>query len=76
MNDPAEPMRDEFLSEEDLDLKSLDALELGRVWNAWLLAAQATNDLDADLYEHGVFCGHRIRFDNAPPAPESSGSES
>ena len=48
-------MRDEFLSEEDLDLRELDERELLAHWHAWLVAAQATNDLDRDLYSHGVF---------------------
>lgn len=48
-------MRDEFLSEEDLDLRNLTQEELIAYWNLWLEQAQATNDLDADLYSHGVF---------------------
>ena len=48
-------MRDEFLSEEDLDLRNLTHEELIAYWNLWLEQAQATNDLDADLYSHGVF---------------------
>jgi hypothetical protein len=48
-------MRDEFLSEEDLDLASLSQEELVRYWNLWLHQAQATNDEDADEYSHGVF---------------------
>jgi len=48
-------LRDEFLSEEDLDLKNLTEAELIAVWNLWLEQAQATNDLDAALYSHGVF---------------------
>lgn len=47
--------RDEFLSEEDLDLQELPEEELIAYWNLWLLQAQATNDLDAPFYEHGVF---------------------
>ncbi len=38
--------RDEFLSEEDLDLQSLTDEELDAVWTAWLYQAQATNDED------------------------------
>ncbi|MBK8978098.1 MAG: hypothetical protein IPM29_19510 [Planctomycetes bacterium] len=56
--------RDEFLSEEDLDLQSLTEAELIAWWNQWLLLAQATNDLDEPYYEHGVF-----RRDPAVPAP-------
>jgi hypothetical protein len=48
-------MRDEFLSEEDLDLENLSEEELVAYWNLWLEQAQATNDLDAALYSHGVF---------------------
>ena len=48
-------MRDEFLSEEDLDLRNLSWDELIAYWNLWLEQAQATNDLDEHLYSHGVF---------------------
>lgn len=48
-------LKDEFLSEEDLDLRNLSEEELDSVWTAWLYQAQATNDLDEDLYSHGVF---------------------
>ncbi len=48
-------MRDEFLSEEDLDLKNLSQEELYAWWDWWLREAQATNDLDEHLYSHGVF---------------------
>ena len=48
-------MRDEFLSEEDLDLKTLTDEELYAYWNAWLEQAQITNDADAHTYSHGVF---------------------
>ena len=47
--------RDEFLSEEDLDLKNLSEEELAAYWKLWLHQAQATNDLDEALYSHGVF---------------------
>ena len=47
--------RDEFLSEEDLDLESLSWEELIAYWNLWLRQAQATNDSDEALYSHGVF---------------------
>jgi hypothetical protein len=50
-----EPTRDEFLSEEDLDLRNLSEAELIAYWNQWLEQAQATNDLDAHTYSHGVF---------------------
>ena len=48
-------MRDEFLSEEDLDLRNLSQSELIAWWDEWLRLAQATNDLDRDDYTHGVF---------------------
>ncbi len=48
-------IRDEFLSEEDLDLRNLSHEELIAYWNLWLEQAQATNDLDKALYSHGVF---------------------
>jgi len=47
--------RQEFLSEEDLDLANLSWEELLAVWNQWLAQAQATNEEDRFLYEHGVF---------------------
>ena len=50
----AEP-RDEFLSDEDLDLQNLSDEELIAYWNLWLAQAQVTNDLDEALYSHGVF---------------------
>ena len=48
-------MRDEFLSEEDLDLRNLSEQELYAYWNFWLEQAQASNDLDRYTYSHGVF---------------------
>jgi hypothetical protein len=47
--------RDEFLSEEDLDLKNMTYEELEAYWNLWLEQAQATNERDQHLYSHGVF---------------------
>jgi hypothetical protein len=47
--------RDEFLSEEDLDLGNLSSEELDRYWRLWLTQAQVTNDLDRATYSHGVF---------------------
>jgi len=46
---------DVFLSEEDLDLKNLTEEELAAVYQAWLIAASATDDEDQHLYSHGVF---------------------
>ena len=48
-------VRDEFLSEEDLDLRNLTEEELVAYWNEWLEQAQATNAADAQVYSHGVF---------------------
>ena len=47
--------REEFLSEEDLDLATCSEEELVLWWNLWLRQAQASNDLDEDEYSHGVF---------------------
>ena len=55
--------RDEFLSEEDLDLRNLSSEELDRYWRLWLTQAQVTNDLDRATYSHGV-------FDRDPAVPE------
>jgi len=49
------PRRDEFLSEEDLDLRNLSDEELIAYWNLWLKQAQITNELDKHTYSHGVF---------------------
>lgn len=48
-------MRDEFLSEEDLDLQNVSHEELIAYWNLWLAQAQVSNDLDEAVYSHGVF---------------------
>jgi hypothetical protein len=48
-------LRDEFLSEEDLDLRNMSREELDAYWDLWLLQAQATNDRDRRKYSHGVF---------------------
>jgi hypothetical protein len=61
--------RDEFLSEEDLDLQSLTDEELDAVWTAWLYQAQITNDEDRYTYSHGVFT-HEPVVDE----PDSKGS--
>ena len=47
--------RDEFLSEEDLDIATLSVEELEAYWRLWLDQAQSTNDLDRGSYSHGVF---------------------
>jgi hypothetical protein len=48
-------LRDEFLSEEDLDLRNMTEEELYEYWNFWLEQAQATNEMDRYTYSHGVF---------------------
>jgi len=48
-------LRDEFLSEEDLDLRTMTEAELYAYWDMWLRQAQASNDLDLHSYSHGVF---------------------
>ena len=47
--------RDEFLSDEDLDLVNLTTEELDTYWLLWLTQAQGTNDADRGSYSHGVF---------------------
>lgn len=49
------PLRDEFLSEEDLDLQNMSEEELMAYWEVWFAQAQDTNDLDRWTYSHGVF---------------------
>jgi hypothetical protein len=46
---------DQFLSEEDRDLRNLTEAELMAYWDLWLRQAQSSNDLDKDEYSHGVF---------------------
>ncbi|MCU0579038.1 MAG: hypothetical protein MUF69_05755 [Desulfobacterota bacterium] len=48
-------IRDEFLSEEDLDLINLADEELEAWWDLWLHQAQITNQDDEATYSHGVF---------------------
>lgn len=59
-------LRDEFLSEEDLDLQSLTDEELDAVLTAWLYQAQTTNKEDQFVYSHGVF--------TREPAPDKTDS--
>jgi len=66
-------VRDQFLSEEDLDLVNLSWEELLAWWDLWLRQAQATNDLDEHLYSHGVFTvepGWVITPEGVTRAPE------
>jgi hypothetical protein len=60
-------LRDEFLSEEDLDVANLSDAEFEAWCVLWLQMAQATNDLDAGAYAHGV-------FDWDPTVPRRRGS--
>lgn len=62
-------IRDEFLSEEDLDLRNLTEEELVAYWNQWLEQAQATNDVDASTYSHGVFMGFEARSGTPESTP-------
>ena len=50
-------LRDEFLSEEDLDIRNLTPEERDAWWDERLRLAQQTNHLDRDDYSHGVFVG-------------------
>lgn len=69
-------IRDEFLSEEDLDLRNLSWEELIAYWNLWLHQAQATNDLDEALYSHGVFERDPTVREKIPEEGERPGVES
>ena len=62
----ARSRREEFLSEEDLDLENCTEEELHAWWSLWLRLAQASNELDEDEYSHGV-------FRRAPRADRSGG---
>jgi hypothetical protein len=71
-------VRDEFLSEEDLDLRNLSEDELIAYWNLWLEQAQTTNDLDEETYSHGVFergPGEQAEIRGAEPAEEGDESD-
>lgn len=48
-------IKDEFLSEEDLDIRNMTEDELHEYWNFWLKQAQSTNETDRYTYSHGVF---------------------
>ena len=64
------PMRDEFLSEEDLDLANLTLDEVMAYWDLWFHQAQATNDDDRWTCSHGVFdeVPEAARGEDADPA--------
>lgn len=46
---------DEFLSEEDLEVRDMSDEELDAWWDQWLRLAQTTNEEDKYTYSHGVF---------------------
>lgn len=50
---------DQFLSEEDLDIGSLDWPERIAAWNAWFMQMQRTNQEDKDDCSHGVFLSEK-----------------
>ncbi len=55
-------VRDEFLSEEDLDLRNLSDEELIAYWNLWLEQAQMTNELDQNTYSMVFSSEHRLHL--------------
>ena len=55
--------QDEFLSSEDLDLRNCTREERDRYFQLWFLQAQASNELDKNVYNHGVFAGCEIDTD-------------
>jgi hypothetical protein len=65
--------RDQFLSEEDLDLANLPWEEVLLWWDLFLRQAQASNDLDVDEYSHGVFMLPRSEW---PPELRDMGRSS
>jgi len=65
-----DPAHDRFLSDEDLDLARLSWEELLAWWALFLRQAQASNDLDADEYSHGVFALPRRAW---PPLAQREG---
>ncbi len=63
--------RDEFLSQEDLDLRNVPYAELLAWWELFLHQAQASNDLDEDEYSHGVYALPRAEWPWQPGEPEA-----
>lgn len=63
--DAYDQARDQFLSEEDLDLQKISFAELLAWWDLFLHQAQSSNDLGAEEYSHGVFALPRSEW----PAP-------
>lgn len=68
-------IRDEFLSEEDLDLQNLSDQELETYWNYWLAQAQSTNDQDKNSYSHGVFEKFEMKAPIRNEVPKGENSE-
>ena len=64
-------LRDEFLSDEDLDLRNLSEEEWLGWWDQWLRQAQATNAADEGTYTHGVFVTLHQRTDDPRAFPPS-----
>lgn len=54
------PMKDEFLSEEDLSLSDMSEEELEAYWNFWLELAQITTEEDKEFYSYGVFVQYPV----------------
>ena len=69
-------LRDEFLSEEDLDSQSLTDEELDAVWTAWLYQAQSTNEEDRYTYSHGVFAHEPVAGANDQASPMKMSEQS
>lgn len=65
-----DPERDLFLSDEDLDLKNCSWAELLQWWDVFLRQAQASNDLDADEYSHGVMALPRAEWPRRSPTTQ------
>jgi hypothetical protein len=62
-------LRDEFLSEEDLDLQNLSMEEIMACWDVWFSQAQETNDSDRWTYSHGVFADVPLCARNGTESP-------
>ncbi len=65
-------LRDAFLSDEDLDLKTLTDEALEAHWNIWLEQAQVTNERDQHTYSHGVFTHEPPWDQKSIPRPGAS----
>lgn len=63
-------LHDEFLSEEDMDLRNMSEEELNAYWDLWLEQAQVTNDTDRYAYSHGVFVKEPTLSEHLPRVAE------